>query len=88
MSALDSVFFFFAFSSCGFFFYVIAIGLRVSCLGFDVFFWIFDLRLPFLCYCALFKGVGLFFDAFFWFLDLRLLFLFYCAWFMGVGFRF
>ena len=37
---------------------VTGLCLRLSGLSSDVFFWFFDLRLPFLCYCAWFKGVG------------------------------
>ena len=80
--------YFFPFSTWGFFFYVTALGLRVSGLGTDVLFWFFDLTLLFLCYCAWCKGVGFRLWCLFWFFDMRLLFLCYIASFKGVGFRF
>ena len=47
---------FFGFSTWCFFLYVTAVGLRVSGLASDAFFWFFDMRLVFLCYWATFKG--------------------------------
>ena len=56
--SLGSDIYFFGFSTWGFFFYVTALGFRMSRFASDVLFWFFNLRLLFLCNCALFKSVG------------------------------
>ena len=66
--------YFFGSSTWCLFFYATELGLRVSSLASDVFFWFFDLRLLFLFYCAWLKGVGLGFWCIFCFLILGLLF--------------
>ena len=69
------------------FFHFIAFGLRPSGLGYDGFFFFFDLGLllPFFFAFGLSPSC-LGYDGFFLFFDLGLLFPFHCLWFKSVGF--